>query len=717
MSKQKSDSGLISFCPAVLLACIAISPLYLVEPYKGPALSPVYTCACLAFLVGQVLGLCLRAHVWLEDRGRRLLLFSVALLIEVFVLPEWELLGDYASVLLASGSPEYLGLIAQMVRAAQIPALSIASALAGLVSVPHPSSAAPTDARSSASKLVSLASLTMAVAYSSRVIWLAIFPLEGSTGRVLPLTAAGVGITLSALATALVYMAVAGLLARKWHALCLPGSAFGAAYAMGMLLWSLLARVAPLYRGLVSSLVPVLVLVAVALLTRSLPKLPRSACVVGEDSKAVGARPALPAQIANAGLSARELQVTELALEGRASAQIASELGLSASTVRGTLAKAYKKIGVSNLDQLKTLGEPVTHAAAAGASETVETGSSLISARQIVPAVLVALPLLPVAVVSRGWGQGQPLLMGAGFALVSVSIVHLLMDKPMISKVRAFDGRRVAVMAITATADLIALIAVFCQSIHAAILPSGVLNVLEFASGASTVLLSIAFLPETVRAKDNHALSASLACVSFTLGLALEELWRFASGVSGLLGLLPFLLATGYSLLRSHAASKAKPSRLCSPLSSASLYLALGCGVLFGVFALNLLGDRLLVWQEALGVPIQTGMLLCFATALASVPGLISIYIIYRNMCLESPVQLAPTSAERIEGYLVSQGLTSTEVQTALNIAQNLTTRQIATQMNYSVGTINSARRGAYAKLNIRSKEDLLNLFAQFKDA
>ena len=42
MCNQKSEGGLVSFCPAALLACIAILPLYLAGPGKGPAPSPVY---------------------------------------------------------------------------------------------------------------------------------------------------------------------------------------------------------------------------------------------------------------------------------------------------------------------------------------------------------------------------------------------------------------------------------------------------------------------------------------------------------------------------------------------------------------------------------------------------------------------------------------------------------------------------------------------------
>ena len=50
-------------------------------------------------------------------------------------------------------------------------------------------------------------------------------------------------------------------------------------------------------------------------------------------------------------------------------------------------------------------------------------------------------------------------------------------------------------------------------------------------------------------------------------------------------------------------------------------------------------------------------------------------------------------------------------------IIGNKTTSQIATELQYSAGSINTARRNAYAKLGVKSKDELCDLFEQVKRA
>lgn len=753
MDEGEHGGEALTLLSACLLAFIAASPLYIAHPDKGPALSPAYTVVCLAFIAGQVAGGALRAAFSPGERARAWALCLAAAVAEVFLLPEWALLGEYAASLAGGGTFECLAGFRQLICAAQPYALPGACFLAGTVA-PLPAAgekradvpAAP------ALRSVMLAALAMAAGYAPRVIWRQFFPVEG--GSVVPaaLLAPTLLPKLLPAVALLAYLALVIVLIRLWRArgAGLPPAVLGSSYALGMFLWALLTRVFPVWGSAALAASPLLVaLLAPPAIAGALHLVLHLVSRLRAKTTAGDADP-LAERAASCGLTAREHQVVACALAGKKSAEIASELGISSSTVRGTLAKAYKKIGVANLGELKGLVGPADAAATRdneGRSPVARLGSRLLFAAG-------ALPLVPVVSVSGGWGDGQPLVLGAGFALVAWATVGFSLVGRAPS--REAERARATAAAVLAAGDAAALLSLVLRiaAAPAALRPFG--PAAEFAAGAGiTLALLLAMLGDGAPA--GRAPTPFSAC--FALGLCLEELWRSVYTPAGLAGLLPFALVAGLSAIKLLAFAKAERRRLdaivavtallgmggvlqpwfawCLALAPAAVLavkqcregcfspaaafagcLALGCGALAGAYAMNVLGDWCLRWQA---LPLSgverrlLGAAPAAATLLLSLPGIVSVRLACGREAARIGQLAVPSESERIRGFLVSRGLNAVESQTAVLIAEGLTTREIAEKLCYSMGAVNSARRGAYAKLGVRSKSELVSLFAQFR--
>lgn len=734
MGEDERDGEALSLVSACLLVFIAASPLYLAHPDKGPALSPLYTSACLAFLAGQVAGRALKpiATAGVRARFRALLLAVVG--VEALVLPEWALLGEYVASLTGGEAFGYLGDLRLFIRAAQPYALPgiccLAGAFASLPAVAKKGEGAPAPDRR---RPVTPAALAMCVGYAPRIVWSQLFPTS-CPGLVAGLAAYGV---------------LVACLVKHWRAAGLPAAAFGSSFALGMLLWALLTRVFSVWETAAlaaSPLIVMLLAVAAAAALRYL-RARRAAQAVKEAEPDRGGVAPLPEKAA-AGLTVREREVVEGALAGKKSTEIASELGVSASTVRGTLSKAYKKVGVANLEELKGLARP--SADAASRAKTLRPVT-----RPVQRALLAAgaLPLLPVVMLG-GWGEGQPLVMGVGFALLAWAITSLSLGRRTLS---CSPEQRWAVAAVLlAAGDAAALLSLAWRIVEVPVAMRPFGPALEFAAGLGITLSFLTLLRVDGAFADQVP---TPLCACFALGLCFEELWRSAYVLAGLLGLFPFAVVAGLlslkllvferperlrfdvviaavallglaGLLRpwfacvlallpvAALAVKQRKDGHFSPAAACAGCLSLGCGALAGVYVMNLFGDWCLRWQAFPLSNLGRGLLSMSPAAvslLLSLPGIVSACLACGREASRLSGLSVPSESERIQGFLVSKGLNAVESQTASLIADGLTTRQIAGRICYSVGAVNSARRGAYAKLDVRSKAELLALFAQFR--
>lgn len=80
--------------------------------------------------------------------------------------------------------------------------------------------------------------------------------------------------------------------------------------------------------------------------------------------------------------------------------------------------------------------------------------------------------------------------------------------------------------------------------------------------------------------------------------------------------------------------------------------------------------------------------------------------------CDARAVRLAPTpsQATRLRGYLVGRGLRELEVDVALLTASGASAAQVAQSLSYARSSVASARREAYRKLGVHSREQLVTV-------
>ena len=152
-----------------------------------------------------------------------------------------------------------------------------------------------------------------------------------------------------------------------------------------------------------------------------------------------------------------------------------------------------------------------------------------------------------------------------------------------------------------------------------------------------------------------------------------------------------------------------------------ALYLtAFAVGVLAGIVLVNHAEDVAVsggALPAAIGGPTNAKMLVCAAALIVAVFAAVAAHAAYARIRDIRKLADVPTRDERLQGYLVSRGLNTVESQTVTLIAQGKTTAQMAKELHYSQGMINTARRSAYAKLGVNSIEGLLELFSQHIDA
>ena len=100
--------------------------------------------------------------------------------------------------------------------------------------------------------------------------------------------------------------------------------------------------------------------------------------------------------------------------------------------------------------------------------------------------------------------------------------------------------------------------------------------------------------------------------------------------------------------------------------------------------------------------------------SLFTLAGIISIayFAHLRNDRLAHDLHLAnneePHTEERIAGFFSSRGLNATQASILRLILSGKSVSQISEQLNYSRGTVNSARFAGYGKLGVHSRRELL---------
>lgn len=150
--------------------------------------------------------------------------------------------------------------------------------------------------------------------------------------------------------------------------------------------------------------------------------------------------------------------------------------------------------------------------------------------------------------------------------------------------------------------------------------------------------------------------------------------------------------------------------------SFSDLFVAFGLGVCVGGYASGLLPrlPALLALasnnEGAMLLAVLTGVVagaLCLAGVTSCVLALRSVSDHFATPAGEAD---GGQGIRRFSAYLVSKGLNPTEVDVARLVLQGLASPEIASRLNLSRGAVNSARRGAYRKLGIHSRTELVEI-------
>lgn len=140
-------------------------------------------------------------------------------------------------------------------------------------------------------------------------------------------------------------------------------------------------------------------------------------------------------------------------------------------------------------------------------------------------------------------------------------------------------------------------------------------------------------------------------------------------------------------------------------------------GMLAGDILVNLWGDASdaaivrLGFSEAEPFRLGTSMAVGCAIALLAV---ILLYASWRALQTErafvSEVHLGESEELRARAYLVYRGLSSLQVDVLMGISRGKSGREIAQELSYSLGSVNTARAAAYKALGIHSSKQLMQL-------
>lgn len=712
-----------SWLGMVVLVVAAISPLCASTGALNPVASPVYTLVALAFLCGVIADCVLsrpsrKAGLW----ANRLFIASLYLA-EAVVLTSWALLA----------SPSYEGVFRQFLETLQAPVLGLASLAAGRLMASATREARERREGSSGAGDASCVAILLVVAawgYLPRLLWML---LEWSDSCS---TALAAGVAAS-------YLFATLALVRMSQVRSIPSTQVACAYALGMLLWALMTRVCPLCSNIKLALVPFAACAFFAVVVSFIASFVRSPRAAETLERQEGE---YPAEFTDSGLSDRELQLAQLAYVGKTSAQIAVELGISASTVRVTLGKAYKKLGVEGLVGLRELARPVVEAPNDPAKKSwvkLDAGR--------VGLIFLALPVLPIAAASSEWGQGQPLLLGVALALLTGGTLSIASRNDGAPELRGSAGGAAGVF--VAAMGLALLVAVSVASDASGEVPGAVAAWLEFPCALLYVGGILTLLGR--RGGAEPRIWAPALLLAFFLGLLLEEMWRSTTSFSVLGSLLPLAATMGWLAWRlltedvrrrwlgaavgvvativgvlGIAKLWVAVAALLLPvviliiqkkeaglLASPTCLFALACGLLVGVVGVNY-GEDQAIALGSLSTAVFFGTsqaTLCLRLVVLALSGLgvAAAYAIYAHLRRLDNLGREPSRDERLRGFLVSRGLNEVESRTAVLIARGKTTPQIAKALHYSPGMINTARRSAYAKLDVKGTDGLIALFSQ----
>ena len=246
----------------------------------------------------------------------------------------------------------------------------------------------------------------------------------------------------------------------------------------------------------------------------------------------------------------------------------------------------------------------------------------------------------------------------------------------------------------------------------------------------------------------------SAVFISFLLGFAFEDAWRTVSGFSfvEISGALCLVLAgvTAWVLLRSVREDRriiigvaiivvGAFALLARGLPVAVLFASIvaisygavsflpifaiscGAGCLSGFYITSVVSDG--IWARNAGLTalfsgdvafgvvahIEIGTVFAAGVLVA----LLAVKSVMSTIRWQSSVASNKDAERRVRGFLVSKGLTDTQVAVLIALAEGMSDRQVADRLGYARGTVNTARTMGYAALGVHSRSALVSMLLQ----
>lgn len=477
--------------------------------------------------------------------------------------------------------------------------------------------------------------------------------------------------------------------------------------AIGIVLWGSTIRIVPVAQLLSEQFIAVVALTFVSLFF--------TAVVLSRRHRGMPS-PEGPDQLEAAlrlsfekhGLAPRELEIALLYADGKTSGAIADLLGIKPATVRSALQRSYRKLGTNDRNGFLTFVKRAAGERNEGIYPTPQSATSHMKSADLrvrgnmaLPIIYGVLLLIPGTIPTTSWGAWRPYIYAMGSLAVIVGF--FLMERSELE-------RRIDAVGLAFIGTSFALGSAWEELLRATgpyRLPD-VLAPLELG-----VALISGFL--LIKGPSAHRMnSMSLHVIpAATTGAALVTIvsWRLAL----------FAVTLLFAAYWFHQASHRDQER--RSLSGTCLFAfgiaSMATDVLANRYADMLWGND--GWTQPFGGRTAFSAYCLVLIALFSVVILV-VYItgvrqVIASACAERHRPSVLETSGRGWHFLISRGISETQATVLLLVARGKSSDQIARELHYSRGTINTARREGYARLKVHDRLQLIELLYEVDNA
>lgn len=403
-------------------------------------------------------------------------------------------------------------------------------------------------------------------------------------------------------------------------------------------------------------------------------------------------------------LSDRERSIATLVMEGNTTSAAAACLGISASTVRVTLRRVYKKLGIGGMPDLRAMSPMASTAEMVDSAEAQESEEAPMSAPPgLSPLLFVAFvvcicmfPYVARIYAAPQWGLFRGELYVLGIAAYLLGVVWLCLQIIQ-------DGDRPSWSRYVSPRLLIACIGVACllaasgEEMRRGVSGFGLIDI--FSPFEFTLILGSFLVIGTLGKRSSRGV-----VVFAVIALAVCALW-----IRGCLHALS-LMAVVYALCLMVKDRSALRGLLAIMVTVHGLFLFGSDYLVNRIFDIFLTGGYL---TEPFGGRLPFALLvigvICIAMTVVALCFILECFDHVQEYKYRTSLGSIELYADRVRHLFLGKGLSSSQADVLILIVQGRGSAQIAVELCMSKGTVNTARRVGYKKLGVHSKVELMS--------